>query len=156
MVCTFPLLPPPSCEHCVLGKQTCSTMPKVREGAWAGGASRPCVGCRESLCYVLNIIDDFSSYYWLIPLSAKSEAFAALQAWEIVCEVETGLRVGILHFDNGELKYNDLKDWPLSCGTQHQFTAPHMYVCSEQLHRTCPLYTDGESPCHAILHLSST
>ena len=76
-------------------------------------------------CYVLNIIDDFSSYCWSIPLSAKSEAFPTLQAWELAREAETGLRVGILHPDNGELKCLDLKAWLLSRGTQHQFTAPH-------------------------------
>ncbi|KAI9573987.1 hypothetical protein HD554DRAFT_1982991, partial [Boletus coccyginus] len=27
--------------------------------------------------------------------------------------------------DNEKLKHSDLKDWLASCGTLHQFTAPH-------------------------------
>ena len=89
--------------------------------------------------YILNIIDDFLSYCWSIPLSAKSEAFPALQAWELARKAETGLHVGILHSDNGELKHLNLKAWLLSCGTQHQFTTPHTSAqnsCVEHVHRT--------------------
>ena len=89
--------------------------------------------------YVMNIIDDFSSYCWSVPLSMKSEAFSALQAWEIAHEAETGLRIGILRSDNGELKHNDLKDWFTSWGTQHQFTVPYTSAQNgrvERVHRT--------------------
>ena len=79
--------PPPSCENCILGKQTQSPVPKVREGAWAGRRlgiihvdlmEHPDHVSSSGNHYVLNIIDDFLSFCWSIPLSAKSNAFPAL------------------------------------------------------------------------------
>jgi hypothetical protein len=54
--------------------------------------------------YVMNIIDNFSSYAWAIPLVTKSDAFPALQAWERTRELESNSKVGIYRSDNGELK----------------------------------------------------
>ncbi|KIK99434.1 hypothetical protein PAXRUDRAFT_82520, partial [Paxillus rubicundulus Ve08.2h10] len=47
----------------------------------------------------MDIIDDYSSYMW------------------------TGLKVGVFHSDNGELKCNDMKAWLSSQGTSHQFSS---------------------------------
>ncbi|KAG1869521.1 hypothetical protein F4604DRAFT_2019325, partial [Suillus subluteus] len=33
--------------------------------------------------YIMDIIDDHSSYAWAIPLAAKSDAFPALQTWAL-------------------------------------------------------------------------
>jgi hypothetical protein len=54
--------------------------------------------------YVLNIIDDFSSYCWSLPLTPKSDTYKALLDWEHTRELETSLPVSIYHSDNGELK----------------------------------------------------
>jgi hypothetical protein len=62
---------PPKCTHCILGKQTCSPVPKTREGPKAVEklekvyvdlcGPMPCVSHSGRL-YVMNIIDDFSGY----------------------------------------------------------------------------------------------
>jgi transposase InsO family protein len=87
----------------------------------------------------MDIIDDFSSYAWSIPLAAKSDAFTALQAWERARELETGLKVGIYCSDNGELKSASMQQWLLSCRSQQQFTAPYTSAQNgrvERLHHT--------------------
>jgi hypothetical protein len=58
--------------------------------------------------YIMDIIDDHSSYAWAIPLTAKSDTFNALQAWALAREVETGSKVGIYHSDNGKLKMESM------------------------------------------------
>jgi hypothetical protein len=125
---------PPKCDHCILGKQTRSSVPKTRSGDKASRRlgivhvdlmEHPDTTSATGNKYVMDIIDDFSSYAWSIPLAAKSDAFPALQAWALAWEVKTNSKVGIYRSDNGELKTESMRDWLLSCGTQHQFTAPY-------------------------------
>ena len=104
---------PGSCADCILGKQKRSSVLQIRQGA---RASRKLGIIHVDLLehpehvsalgnkYVLNIVDDFSSYCWSIPLPAKSHAYKALMDWECACQLETSLKVGIYHSDNGELK----------------------------------------------------
>ncbi|KAG1874863.1 hypothetical protein F4604DRAFT_1513831, partial [Suillus subluteus] len=82
---------PPICDTCILGKQTKSSIPKVCAGVRATRRlgivhvdlmEHPDVVLAAGNKYILDIIDDFLSYTWSIPLSAKSDAFPALQAWE--------------------------------------------------------------------------
>jgi hypothetical protein len=54
--------------------------------------------------YVMDVINNFLSYAWAIPLASKGDAPAALQAWERARKLETGSKVGIFRSDNGELK----------------------------------------------------
>ena len=63
--------------------------------------------------YVLNIIDDFLSYTWSLPLTTKSDAYNALMDWEHAQELETPLYVGIYCSNNGKLKYAELQEWLL-------------------------------------------
>jgi hypothetical protein len=87
----------------------------------------------------MNVVDDFSSYPWSIPLKRKSDAFHALQTWERAREVETGLKVGTYRTDNGELKSHEMQKWLESRGTTHEFTAPHTSAHIgrvERMHRT--------------------
>jgi len=74
---------PPKCDSCILGKQTISTIPKVREGPKATDRlerihvdlSGPMtVTSRSGRKYSMNIMDDYSSYVWSVPLRLKSEA----------------------------------------------------------------------------------
>jgi hypothetical protein len=68
---------PAKCDACIRGKQTRSSVPKVREGE---KASQPLERVFVDLCgpirpvsssgrmYSMNLIDDFSSYVWTFPL----------------------------------------------------------------------------------------
>jgi len=139
---------PPICDACILGKQTKSSIPKVRVGSRAARKlgivhvdlmEHPDTVSTSGNKYIMNIIDDFSSYAWSIPLAAKSDAFTALQAWERARELETGLKVGIYRSDNGELKSASMQQWLLSCRSQQQFTAPYTSAQNsrvERLHHT--------------------
>ncbi|KIK93824.1 hypothetical protein PAXRUDRAFT_58274, partial [Paxillus rubicundulus Ve08.2h10] len=67
----------------------------------------------------MDIIDNYSSYMWAIPL--------------------TGLKVGVLRSENGEIKCDDMKAWLCSWGTSHQFTSAYTSVqngCVECVHHT--------------------
>jgi hypothetical protein len=82
---------PPKCDACILGKQTQSSIPKVCMGSRASRKlgivyvdlmEHPDTVSASSHKYIMDLINDFSSYTWTIPLAAKSDAFPALQAWE--------------------------------------------------------------------------
>ena len=91
-------LPSPKCPHCILRKQTRSSVPKVCEGLQAtkqlecvyidlcGPMSVP--SCSGRL-YSMNIIDDFSGFVWSIPLRSKAEASVMLKHWLMAMEVQT-------------------------------------------------------------------
>jgi transposase InsO family protein len=139
---------PPACDHCILGKQTRSSVPKLREGAKATRRLErvfvdlcgplPCMS-RSGHLFSLNIIDDFSSYVWSIPVRAKSDAAIALQNWHRAVENQSGEKLKILVSDNGELVSKSVSDWCSQHGIDHQLTAPHTSAQNgraERLHRT--------------------
>ena len=82
--------PVSKCAACILGKQTRSSVPKIREGPKAvvlleriyvdlcGPMS---VASRSGCLYSMNVIDDYSSSVWSLPLRSKSEAFIVLKHW---------------------------------------------------------------------------
>ena len=87
----------------------------------------------------MNIVDDYTSYPWSIPLKMKDEAFSKLVIWQCERETETGLKVGIYRTDNGELKSDQMADWLASRGIAHQYTASHTSAHIghvERMHRT--------------------
>jgi hypothetical protein len=87
----------------------------------------------------MDIIDDHSSYTWTIPLASKSNAFPVLQAWTSAQEAETSTKVGMYWSDNSKLKSESMREWLLSRGTQHQFTALYTSAHNrrvERLHHT--------------------
>lgn len=87
----------------------------------------------------MDIIDDHLSYTWSIPLASKSNTFPALQAWALAREAETGTKVGVYRSDNSKLKSESMREWLLSRGSEHQFTAPYTLAHNsrmERLHRT--------------------
>jgi hypothetical protein len=125
---------PPRCEHCILGKQVKNPVPKVREGVkasrrlgvvWADLSGPHDVKSSHGNLYVIDIVDDHTSYPWSFPIPSKDMAFQTLLAWERSVELETGQKVGIYRTDNGELKTNEMAKWLASRGTKHQFTAPY-------------------------------
>ena len=154
MIAGMPLSPhdkPPKCDSCILGKQTKTPIPKVRETGeghratrrlgkvWVDLTGPMSIQSRTGNNYIMNIVDDFTNYPWSIPLKNKNEAYQYLKAWEAARENETGLKVGLYNIDNGELKSEDVKTWLESRGTQLRFTAPYTSAHNgrvERMHRT--------------------
>jgi hypothetical protein len=101
-----------NCDHCALGKQSHTPVPKSREGAKATKrlervyvdlCGPMAVMSRAGNLYSMNVIDDFSGYVWSLPLRSKAGACAAFQAWHKAVTVQTGDVLCILVTDNGEL-----------------------------------------------------
>ncbi|RDB23168.1 hypothetical protein Hypma_009671 [Hypsizygus marmoreus] len=149
MPASFPSLPP-KCESCILGKQTKTPVPKVRaegrkatrklEIVWVDLQGPNAVTSRTGNRYVMNLVDDYTTMPWTIPLKKKSDAYSELKAWERAREEETGLKVGIYRTGNdGELNSEKMEEWLKEHGTQQQFGAPntsqHMGRV-ERMHRT--------------------
>jgi len=140
--------PPSKCPHCILGKQTRSAVPKLREGVRASGPL-DCVfvdlcgpmsvpSCFGHL-YCMNIIDDFSSFVWSLPLHSKADAGSTLRTWLTAIEVQTTRRLRSFVTDNGELATIQIHHFCSECGILHLFTAPYTSAhngCAECLHRT--------------------
>ena len=139
---------PPKCDLCILSKQTRSPVPSVREG---NKAVKPLERVFVDLCgpmpvksrsgrlYSMNLIDDFSSYVWSLPLRSKDEAAPVLQAWHRAVTNQSGARLKILVTDNGELTSNAMSEWCSLHGIDHQLTAPYTSAQNghaERLHRT--------------------
>ena len=125
---------PAKCDHCALGKQTRSSVPKTREGAKATNrlervyvdlCGPMAVTSRAGNVYSMNLIDDFSGYVWTVPLRSKASAFHALQIWHKAVTVQTGETLRILVSDNGKLVSNSMRDWCQAKGIDHQCTAPY-------------------------------
>ena len=83
---------PPQCDHCALGKQTHSTVPKSREGpkatkrlerVYVDLCGPMAVTSRAGNLYSMNVIDDFSGYVWTLPLRSKADALRTLQIWQV-------------------------------------------------------------------------
>jgi transposase InsO family protein len=139
---------PPRCNHCILGKQTCSSVPKSREGS---RATRPLEHVFVDLCgpmpvrsrsgrlYSMNLIDDFLSYIWSLPLRSKDEAASILQLWHHAVENQSRHCLKILVSDNGELISKSMHNWASMHSINHQRTAPYTSAHNgraERLHRT--------------------
>ena len=142
--------PVPKCEFCVLGKQTKTPVPKLRKEGLGHKATRklekvwvdlsgPHIRSRTGNEYIMDIVDDYTSRVWPIPLKGKGDAFEELMAWERARELETGLKVGTYITDNGELKSDKMRNWLASRGTNQLFTAPYTSAHNgrvERMHRT--------------------
>ena len=139
---------PATCDHCVLGKQTRSHIPRAREGKRAAKrlervfvdlcGPMPVVSKYNNL-YSMNVIDDYSSYVWSIPLSRKSDAVNALQTWHRAVENQTNDKLKIIVTDNGELASQRMTTWCKLHGIEHRLTAPYTSAQNgraERLHRT--------------------
>lgn len=59
----------------------------------------------------MDIVDDYTSRLWSIPLKNKDDSFPELKAWELACEMETGQKVGTYITDQGELKSDKMREW---------------------------------------------
>ena len=139
---------PAACDHCILGKQTHSHVPAMCEGERASKrlerifvdlcGPMPAVSNYGHL-YSMNMIDDFSSYVWSLPLARKSEAVNVLWAWHHAVENQTGDKLKIVVTDNGELLSHTMTAWCTLHDIKHQLTAPYTSAHNgraERLHRT--------------------
>ena len=124
----------PKCDSCVLGKQTRSPVPKTREGV---KATKPLEHVYVDLCepmpvtsrlgfsYSINVIDDYLSYIWSLPLKTKSDASSILCGWHRAVENQSGHKLKVLMTDNSELVSKSMSDWCTQHGIEHQLTAPY-------------------------------
>jgi hypothetical protein len=125
---------PAKCQHCILGKQTRSTVPKIREGPKAAEVldivyidlTGPHLQSANGNKYSMNLIDDATSLIWAIPIKLKSAAVGVLKEWVLRVERETGRKVGIFRVDNGELKSVEYANFCASRGINPQWTSPHI------------------------------
>jgi transposase InsO family protein len=87
----------------------------------------------------MNVIDNFSSFIWSLPLRNKEEAASVLQLWHRAVENQSGHHLKILVSDNGELISKSMQDWASLHGINHQRIAPYTSAhngCAKRLHRT--------------------
>jgi len=112
----------PKCDFCVLGKQTKTPVPKTRKEGSGHRATRKLekvwvdlsgkhIRSRTGNEYVMDIVDDYTSLLWSIPLKNKDDSFPELKAWELAHETETGLKVGMYITNQGELKSEKMETW---------------------------------------------
>jgi hypothetical protein len=123
----------PKCQSCILGKQTKSSVPKIREGKRAGEVldivyidltGPESVQSASGNSYVMNLIDDATSYGWAIPLRLKLDAIKAIKDWCLLVERETGKTIGHFNIDNGELKSIEFAEFCASKGIKPRWTFP--------------------------------
>jgi len=139
---------PAKCDHCTLGKQLQSPVPKTQEGnkaekrlerVFVDLCGPMAVTSHSGNIYSMNLIDDFSGYVWSVPLQSKSEACEAIQTWHKAVVTQTGDKLQILVTDNGELVSSNVHDWCNAEGIDHQLTTPYTSAHNgraECLHRT--------------------
>ena len=78
------------CEFCSVGKQTKTSVPKLCGGGAGNRATRKLekvwvdltgpqdVESHTGNQYIMNIVDDYTSYPWSIPVKTKDKAFSKL------------------------------------------------------------------------------
>jgi hypothetical protein len=86
---------PHKCDSCVLGKQTKMPVPKkCEEGpghkvtrklekVWVDLLGPHAVKSRTGNLYIMDIVNNFTSFPWSIPLRNKDDPFPELKAWEL-------------------------------------------------------------------------
>jgi hypothetical protein len=75
--------------------------------------------------YLMNVVDDFSSFPWSFPLKLKSDALPTLQAWAKRVEREANVQIGTIRIDGGELDSGAMRSWCDDHGYTLQFSAPY-------------------------------
>ena len=139
---------PLKCDACIRGKQMHKPVSKVQEGE---KVTQPLGHVFVDLCglirpisfsgqlYSMNLIDNYSSYMWTIPLKSKGDAASSLQKWHCSIENQSGHCLKILVTNNGELVSKSMAEWCDQLGINHQQTAPYTSTQNgraEHLHHT--------------------
>ena len=88
-------LKPPKCESCVLGKQMKTPVPKKHEEGpghratrklekvWVDLSGPHAIQSHTGNSYIMDIVDNYTSFPWSIPLRNKDDSFSELKAWEL-------------------------------------------------------------------------
>jgi hypothetical protein len=117
---------PPACQHCIIGKQTVATVPKLREGERSrafldivfvdltGSHTRTATPKGEK--YTMSIKDDYSHWLWSFLLRTKDDAFTSFIAWHNRIKRTAGKSVAVVQIDNGELRSHDFEAWAATEG----------------------------------------
>lgn len=92
---------------------------------WVDLAGPEAIPSTNGYLYLMNLIDDSSGYVWTILFKYKHDAFPSLKAWIFCVENETGLKLGQLCCNGGELDSLATQDWCLANGYSITFTAPY-------------------------------
>lgn len=85
--------------------------------------------------YLMNVIDDYISYVWSLPLKLKLDASIVFQKWQHRIKNQFGHKLKILTTNNGKLISNSMKDWCSTNDINHQRTAP--YMSAQNGHAKC-------------------
>ena len=126
---------PPKCDSCILGKQMKMPVPKRHEDGghatrrlekvWVDLSGPTDVESCNGNRYIMNIVDDYSSFVWSILLKRKDQAYHELIAWQLAQENKTNTKLGKYRTDNSELKNDELDQWLKMRGNDHELSAPH-------------------------------
>ena len=125
---------PPKCQPCILGKRTRTSVPKTRKGQHAEEVldciyvdlSGPqSVQSASGNSYIMNLVDDMTSFCWTIPIPLKSLAIKHLKPWVLQVEREMGKKVSAFNINNGELKSTEFVEFCASKGIKPRWTSPH-------------------------------
>jgi len=73
----------------------------------------------------MNVIDDFSSYIWSLPLKSKSKAINVLCTWHHAVENQTREKLKVIVTNNSKLVSKTTTAWCTLYGIDHQLTVPH-------------------------------
>jgi transposase InsO family protein len=84
--------------------------------------------------YVLNIIDDYSSYGTGYNLTAKSDIFNAFKEFYTLVEVQDGIKIKKIHVDN-EFVTNEFKNFCAEKGIILAPSAPHEHQQNVRIKR---------------------
>ena len=87
----------------------------------------PVTSC-SGYCYFMNVINDYSSYIWSLPLKAKSDSFSILRGWHCAVKNQSRHKLKVLVTDNGELVSKSMDEWCTQHGIEHQLTTPYTSI----------------------------
>jgi hypothetical protein len=122
------------CDGCLIGKQRRTPFPAeanyraterldLVHGDLCGPISPPTHGGKR---YFLLLVDDKTRYMWIVLLSRKDEAPAAIKRWQASVEVETRVKLRVLRTDRGgEFTSTEFGEYCADRGVRRHLTAPY-------------------------------
>jgi transposase InsO family protein len=122
------------CDACLAGKQRRAPFPQATKFH----ATERLELVHADLCgpitpatpggkrYFLLMVDDMSRYMWLVLLSTKDEADAAIRRVKVAAELQSGRKLHTLRTDRGdEFTSRLFEDFCADNGMQHHLSAPY-------------------------------
>ena len=121
------------CPACQMGKASrlpfytlpcTSTRPfhLIHANVWGSSPTSSCTG----YIYYLILVDDFTKYFWLYPLSLKSDVCSALKHFIFKVQTLFEFKIQCLRSDSGgEFLSHALQNFLNEKGITHQLSCPH-------------------------------